>query len=177
MIDKKWNKSRKLENVLFPSLACPLEIACNSFILSQAIWRPIIDRHFCLNIPIWQLSQSSNFNHRNSDSKTFFVTGVFINLVKNLPTVNSAVRARVRASWWCSQAAKPHLGKIVPTYKAACRLYFASNVDAKNIIEMPRKLPFKWCYLWLEMLLQNVHISPQTLGTVGHQISHFRLSR
>ncbi len=57
----------------------------------------------------------------------------------------------------------------MPTYKSACRLYFASNVDAKNIAEVPRKLPFKWCYFWLEMLAQNVHISPQPLGKMGHQ--------
>ncbi len=92
---------------------------------------------------------------------------------KNLPTVNSAVRTRVRASWRCSQAAKPHFGKIVPTYKANYRLYFASTVDAKNVTEMPRKFPFK-CFFVLEMLAQNVHISPQTLGKMGHQIRYFR---
>ncbi len=40
----------------------------------------------------------------------------------------------------------------------------------KNITEMPRKLPIRWCYV---LLTQNVHISPQTLGKMGHQISHF----
>ncbi len=61
------------------------------------------------------------------------------------------------------------------TYKAAYGLYFAPNVAAKNIAEMPRKLRFMWCNFMVEMLAQNVHISPRTLGKMGHRISHFRL--
>ncbi len=93
---------------------------------------------------------------------------------KHLPTVNAAVCARVRASWWCSQVAKPHFGKIVPKCKTAYRLYFSPNSDAKNSTEMPRKLPFMWCYFLVEMLAHNVHISLLTLGKMGHRISHFR---
>ncbi len=39
---------------------------------------------------------------------------------------------------------------------------------------MPRKLPFTWCYFLVEMFTQNVHMSPQIVGKVGHRISHFR---
>ncbi len=59
-------------------------------------------------------------------------------------------------------------------YKEAHRLYFSPNVDAKNIAGMPRKLPFMWCVFLVEMLAQNVYISPQTLSKLGHRISHFR---
>ncbi len=88
--------------------------------------------------------------------------------------MNATVRAPARASWWCSQAAKPHFGKIVPAYKVIYRLYFAPNVDAKCITEMQRKLPFMWCYFMVEMLAQNVQISLQTSGKMGYRISHFR---
>ncbi len=44
----------------------------------------------------------------------------------------------------------------------------------KNITGMSRKLPLMWCYFLVEMLAQNVHISPQTLCKLGHRISHFR---
>ncbi len=86
-----------------------------------------------------------------------------------MPTVNAAVCVRVRASWWRSQAAKPFFGWNVLKYKEAHRLYFSPNVT-----EMPRKLPFMWCHFLVEMLAQNVHISPQTLSKLGHRISHVR---
>ncbi len=85
-------------------------------------------------------------------------------VVLRVPTVNAAVRARVRTS--------KH-GRNVPKYKAARRLYFSPNVDAKNITGMPRKLSFMWCYFLVEMFAQNVHISPQSLGEMGHRIIHF----
>ncbi len=88
--------------------------------------------------------------------------------------MNATVRARVRATWWCLPVANPHFGKIVPKYKAIYRLYFTLNVDAKNIPAIPRKLPFMWCYVMVEMLAQSVHISPQTLGKMSHRFSHFR---
>ncbi len=80
------------------------------------------------------------------------VTGVFISLVKKFAH-REFVRACARSIIMVMLASRePHFGKIMPTYKSAYRLYFASKVDAKNIAEMPRKLPFKWCYFWLEML-------------------------
>ncbi len=114
---------------------------------------------------IFSMFSSSSAQLKNSDSKTFFgipVNGVLSIWRKHLPTVNATVRAPARASWWCSQAAKPHFGKIVPTYKVIYRLYFAPNVDAKSITEMPRKLPFMWCYFMVETLAQNEEISLQT---------------
>ncbi len=54
--------------------------------------------------------------------------------------MNAAVRAHVRASLWCSQVAHPQFCNIVLPFKVVYRLYLLSNINAKNIAEMPKKI-------------------------------------
>ncbi len=71
------------------------------------------------------------------------------------------MRPCVRAFEYHGDACKQRnhiLAKVCQCIKQPTRLYFAPNVDAKNAAEMPRKLPFMWCYILVKMLAQSVHV-------------------
>ncbi len=87
-----------------------------------------------------------------------------------MPTVNTAVCARVRASLWCSQAAQPHFRKTIQTLSKA-------NINPKIWLKYDDNFLSCGAIMSGKLWRKTVHILPQTLGKMGHQVNHFHFQK